>query len=373
MEKDFHFYCIAVLARAAGFNSGDALRIAYASQYVDDSTESEPLAIEVAGGLFKFDPVMTSHAILDAKNLDWSDQKRVWLPFHFLPAKALDPENPEVPYEYKTCRNSSFGNLLLREAAKKRRNKLELLVSVGAALHVFADGWAHEGFSGRTDKENDVRFQSLACLDPKTGEWRSEPVAEAIIDLSPKVGHAQCGHYPDIPYLTWRWEQEGRVRVRQNDRHFLDAARKIYNYLARVRDRLDGYRPDPIPGQGAKTGLAWQELSPLLEACLAYAEKDLEKRCGKWENKFIDWFQTETNNLWDENPAFEEVPFRYNAEDCRRDIFIGNVDWKSFKDYQGRKFALKKKRDLAEFLDSFWAHFHRAALRQRHFVLENIP
>jgi hypothetical protein len=38
MQKDFHYYCTAVLARAAGFSPRDALTIAYASQYVDHST-----------------------------------------------------------------------------------------------------------------------------------------------------------------------------------------------------------------------------------------------------------------------------------------------------------------------------------------------
>jgi hypothetical protein len=33
MQKDFHYYCIGVLARAGGFSKQDALTIAYASQY----------------------------------------------------------------------------------------------------------------------------------------------------------------------------------------------------------------------------------------------------------------------------------------------------------------------------------------------------
>ena len=41
MQTDFHFYCVAVLARAAGFSPDDALVLAYASQYVDDATEGE--------------------------------------------------------------------------------------------------------------------------------------------------------------------------------------------------------------------------------------------------------------------------------------------------------------------------------------------
>ncbi len=53
MFRDFHYYCVGVLAKAAGFQEDDALTIAYASQYVDDSTESEPINV----GDMIFDPV----------------------------------------------------------------------------------------------------------------------------------------------------------------------------------------------------------------------------------------------------------------------------------------------------------------------------
>jgi hypothetical protein len=78
MEKDFHYYCIGTLARASGFAPEDALTIAYASQYVDDSTESEPMRI----GEMIFDPVRTSYEGL--RSYDWSVQKRVLIPFHFI-------------------------------------------------------------------------------------------------------------------------------------------------------------------------------------------------------------------------------------------------------------------------------------------------
>ena len=57
MEKDFHYYCLGILARASGFAPEEALTIAYASQYVDDCTESEPIKV----GDMIFDPVRTSH------------------------------------------------------------------------------------------------------------------------------------------------------------------------------------------------------------------------------------------------------------------------------------------------------------------------
>ena len=75
MQEDFHYYCVGVLARAAGFSSKDALTIAYASQYVDDSTESEPLNLKAENDL-KFDPVRTAHYFVEAYN--WSVQKRIY-------------------------------------------------------------------------------------------------------------------------------------------------------------------------------------------------------------------------------------------------------------------------------------------------------
>ncbi len=62
MEVDFHYYCLAVLARTVGFTKKEALTIAYASQYVDDSTESEPIMV----GDILFDSVRTAHYGLDA-------------------------------------------------------------------------------------------------------------------------------------------------------------------------------------------------------------------------------------------------------------------------------------------------------------------
>ena len=66
MQKDFHYFAIAVLCRAAGFNPADALTIAYASQYVDNATESELIRIDIGGGYLKFDPVCTCYQGLDA-------------------------------------------------------------------------------------------------------------------------------------------------------------------------------------------------------------------------------------------------------------------------------------------------------------------
>ena len=97
MQIDFHYYCIGVLARAAGFSGKDALVIAYASQYVDDSTESELIRLEAEEGSLKFDPVRTSYTGLQAiQALSWSAQKRVWIPFHFIPSRPFRPDEHQT-------------------------------------------------------------------------------------------------------------------------------------------------------------------------------------------------------------------------------------------------------------------------------------
>ena len=60
MEKGFHYYCPGILARVSGFGPEEALTIAYASRYVGECTESEPIKV----GDMIFDPVPTSHYAL---------------------------------------------------------------------------------------------------------------------------------------------------------------------------------------------------------------------------------------------------------------------------------------------------------------------
>ena len=145
MQKDFHYYCIGVLAKAAGFDKGDALTIAYASQYVDDSTESDPVRV----GDLMFDPVRTAH--IGLKAFDWAIQKRVFIPFHFIPPNPI-----RAPQDtFVTAPNSPFAQRILQEACQEQL-ELRRLCRIGVALHTLADTWSHQGFSGREHKENDV-------------------------------------------------------------------------------------------------------------------------------------------------------------------------------------------------------------------------
>lgn len=82
MQLDMHFYGVYAMALAAGVKSNVAKTIAFASQFVDDATESEMILLENQTCIL---PAMTSHRPIDYQNTIPEDQWKVWVPFHFFP------------------------------------------------------------------------------------------------------------------------------------------------------------------------------------------------------------------------------------------------------------------------------------------------
>jgi len=233
MQIDFHYYCIGVLARAAGFNSKDALTIAYASQYVDDSTEGELIPIEAKGESLQFDPVLTSYKKLDAINaMSWSAQKRVWIPFHFIPSQPFDAGKRQA-FSFVTRPGSQFARLLLAQAAKETlANHKRRLCRIGVALHTYADSWSHKDFSGRKHRdENDV--EGIHVYNQADGEWEHLKVENFLYDVLPAIGHAQAGFFPDLTFQKWKFtlKPSGKEIIRDNTEEFLQAAKDIYDLL----------------------------------------------------------------------------------------------------------------------------------------------
>ena len=154
MQKDFHYCATYALAVEAGFTRPDAAIIAYASQYVDDATEGEPVALP--GGQI-FDAVRTAH--LGLQSFDWDVQKKIYMPFHFLPNVMRREHRRRFSYVTRPARLDAeprcLAQLLFEQAADEPDARLRL-VRLGVALHAVADTFAHCGFSGRQGSENDV-------------------------------------------------------------------------------------------------------------------------------------------------------------------------------------------------------------------------
>ncbi len=72
-----------MLARLASFPHDDARIIAYAAQYVEDANNSG--LIEFTDGAPPFYQIASAHVLWDAGNLHVTEDREVWVPFHFLP------------------------------------------------------------------------------------------------------------------------------------------------------------------------------------------------------------------------------------------------------------------------------------------------
>ena len=364
MQEDFHYYCIAVLARAAGFDKEDALTIAYASQYVDNATESELIRLEIRGGDLKFDPVRTAYAGLDLLGaLAWSAQKRVHIPFHFIPPKPFRPEERET-FSFATEPGSPFAQLLLDQAASED-NRKRRLCRLGIALHTYADTWAHQRFSGRQNRdENDV--ENIHVYDRESDKYDHLSFENVIFDILPQIGHAEAGYFPDLAYQKWKYDSRQSPDVeRDNIEEFLKAAETIYDQLRKMTPT------DPI--------LQWEDLEqkvrklfeggPEVEAGpadrltsgahRAYHALDVQKRCERWKKAFRHLFDPHARS------------FSYDRETWRKKAVKGDTDWDDWTQRDWDQMLPLKLRP--NFWDSLWVHFHRAALRQRHLVLENLP
>ena len=364
MQRDFHYYAIATLARAAGFDADDALIIGYASQYVDDSTESELIQLDINGSDVKFDPVRSTYdglAIVDS--IQWSAQKRVWIPFHFIPPKPFQPEASET-FSFVTEPNSEFSRMLLEVAARAKHRK-HRLCAIGIAMHTFADTWAHQRFSGRQDRyENDVETIQVY----KNKKYETLGIENALFDVLPQIGHAEAGFFADFAYIRWRYQAAGQKKMitRNNLTEFMEAAETIYKWfrnhtsnppVLKWENELEPEFRKMLAGKPRKQPRLKDRLTIPLHK--AFQQQDLEERCDRWRITFGELFKPVQHKYF------------YNQHERRNDAIIGETDWDKFssRDWD-REGPFKVK---TGFWDSLWVHFHRAALRQRHLVLENLP
>ena len=368
MQRDFHYYCIGILARAAGFAAADALVLAYASQYVDDATETGVFKLrdDVAGP--HFDPVRTSYFGLETvHSLTWDAQKRVWIPFHFLPLSPFDPDYGEG-FTFVTGSDSDFSRLLLAEAATEPLEHRERrLCRIGVALHTYADTWSHQDFSGwECREENNV--EAIHLYDREAGAWDHLKVENVLFDALPFIGHGEAGYFPDLAFQRWKCDlgQPPRPIERDNVELFLEAGETIYDRLLAM-DKAGG--EDPIP---------WSEISSQIEGLLAeegrqprwgdqltlpayraFQARDVDQRCQRWQQAFGYLFEPHP-----EAYAYDELAWRQSALE-------GPVEWDGYSLQDWAQMPARAAKP--GFWDSLWVHFHRAALHQRHFVLEHLP
>jgi hypothetical protein len=253
MQKDFHFYAIYVLCRCNGMSPENSKKVAYVSQHTDDAKYDHPLDFENGG---RFQQVLSAHKFIHPDVFSLDTQYRIYAPFHFIPGNQGNRFQ-----ERMVCRqDSEIAHQMVREVAKLKAKPYQLH-RLGIALHVYADTWSHQDFSGLQTELNDVEEIDVINED-KVGIVRifTSFFRDIIESLIPQIGHAEVATLPDEPYREWTFYHVYQKRSvhRKNWLICQDASRAIYKEIKSFLVKNPEYRDKkPIQAKGQPGREMW--------------------------------------------------------------------------------------------------------------------
>jgi len=357
MDIDMHYYGTYALARAAGLSASVAHRIATASEFVDDSTDTEVI-VHPDGARFRGES--TAHHPTDlAPNNDRDDQLLVWVPFHFLPGADGDTQSKKL-----VCRkNGPLARAMVQHHLEwcEKSYAVELM---GITAHVYADTFAHYGFSGVSSRVNRVKSDSfkLENGDPLAGamdrfigkfgtqggllkNFRTRLVSAIAADVSGALGHGAVATFPDQPYLEWSYSYEmpteagtDLVIERQNANDFIEGAAALHALFRDFATR----RPEFADSTG---GVDFDSLRPIVRAIVTKTVPR-DGRIAEWKK------------------AIGEGQFSRDGPETITDY--DPADWRR----QTNLLGVLDKPEMASGVPVY--HFHHAAALHRNYVLREL-
>jgi hypothetical protein len=279
MQADMHFYGIYALARAAGLKRKTANLIASASEYVDDSILDESIHLDDGRSMLA---EMTAHQTIDYHNADASDQRKVWLPFHFLPGGQGSTIGEKL-----ICRKDSQ---IAREVVKRNLEQAAKVKYgphlVGVTAHVYADTFAHYGFIGANHELNAIRDGTLSEIidDPSVLDHVMaqagklfDRIKSSTLSHGFPLGHGPAVTYPDRPYLRWSYirEVDGVKIERDNSKDFMEGCKALHAMLEQYATNCPNHK-DPAGGK------RWVDISSTVREIIKFEGKK-DDRIQKWK------------------------------------------------------------------------------------------
>jgi hypothetical protein len=205
MDGTFHYYAIKLICLGLGMPEEKAETVAHASNYVDYNNDW----VKVDGGL------PTEFSVVPTFSIDLIEGTKKNYPtllLHFPPGDGVEGlgGNPR--------KDGNWFEGITTPGAKMAQEALDLAIesgdleAIGAALHPFADTWAHQGFAGCKHKCNKME---------NTGKY----------EILPEVGHGENGHINDEFVIS----EDGRYKENfckiNNKTRFQSAAKAIAKKL----------------------------------------------------------------------------------------------------------------------------------------------
>lgn len=320
MDLNFHYFAVKTIALNAGFCEDDAQIIAEYSQFIDDydiwknyifsevPDYAKSLATECLFG-YSFYTVTTGFtSLFDTIRLTLERyQREIVVPFHFIPVKKLKEIPDDAPRsEYRTAPADITGNFLIRHLLDDAKGKYMAnsgryeLMRIGMLLHIFADTYAHQNFSGFRGWEN---FSYLVKVTDNFDNSK-----DITADYNPdfyegiySIGHANVNHAPDDTFAVFEMsmaENENQSKSedytlhfsRSNAQVFADAAKQIFRYLYACQ------------GKSEPTEEEWNTLREQLVKGFALHSKEVAVLEEKWHEICPNYrYHYDKNELWENN------------------------------------------------------------------------
>lgn len=345
MDKSSHYYALLALCRLCGMKKGASVKVAYASQYVDDALINKLIFLdpEKKHTLIKTDDtntffgMATCHAYYKIKTFNYYSMVNNTIPFHFIPGLDGDSFIRKL-----RCKKKSPVIVKILENSLDDDN----LIKFGMLLHPYADSYAHQGFSGLLSMVNDIEncqnkskfYKDLFLLQG----IRKLPQFDKNLDrVCPAYGHAQAFTYPDTPYLKWYYEYDESEAFRgkftkseqDNVERYKTAFEDMEKYINNFLTKHDKYK-DVNAGQDDK-----KDFYKLLSF-----ECSNRNKIKKWM-KFI--VEKELFDKKDSNLSYDEYKWLKEA----------------FKDFKKVKYNRRVVENVIlkdNFEDSSWYAFYKA-------------
>jgi uncharacterized protein DUF6765 len=341
MQTDMHYSGTYAMARAAGFVQNIAQTIATAAEFVDDSDEVD---VTTSDG-FHIHAEPTAHHPTDMKeNRDPEDQKRTWVPFHFIPGLQ-----GSTVAEKLICVTDSPA---AREVVAHTLDNLDKHFAIpllGILAHSYADTFSHYGFSGISSPLNKVDpssfvFHTSGVIKEKLGtsfqNFAAKYAIGPLANFAVQLGHGSVATYPDQPFLTWEFTYTSPQRtsaLRENPKTFLIGCRKLHETFVEARKRMHGHYDD------LQTYRDFAAIEAAVRMILA-TEGGAEERAAAWNNAMkagaisaiseeipeydSSIFTSELSQLWayDKNLALRTQVYLFlEAAEFHRDFILNEL------------------------------------------------
>ena len=266
MQEDFHYYATYCAAFLTGYSHEESLSIAYSAQFVDLCSATFLTKIKA--------PKVAATTQLQLELMDtrtdliglW-DITRIWSAFHFLPKDIYaEKEKRSKRYMDKYRLICGPNGDLLVDTVELAKDKP--LQSVGIAMHVLADTWAHANFAGtpsyvinNTDyefyelfkngdsyAEKQIVFRHSTSLpDDLQNSIYTNSLLQNSENSIMNLGHGRAGHLPDYSFARYKylpaWGEYSDV-VKDNPSDYFRAFCQMIYAMKYIRGDIPAFEKD---------------------------------------------------------------------------------------------------------------------------------